>query len=378
MSSVTEKAAQELLSLTGVEINGNNPWDMQVNHPETFARIMRDHSLGLGEAYMDGWWHCEQLDEFICRVLKTGLAQKVKKNNKLLLRLLWARLVNLQSRSRSQQVADVHYNLDNDLYELMLGPTMSYTCAYWKDAKTLDQAQDAKHELICQKLQLKKGEKVLELGCGWAGFAEYAAKHYGVEMTSINISKEQVKYGKARCKDLPVTFHLCDYRDVSTFNPSGQEFDKVVSIGMCEHVGHKNYRTFLKIAHDNMKDDGLFLLHTIGGNQVTNTVEPWHGKYIFPNGMLPAAQQLSVAMEGLLVMEDWHNFGPYYDLTLMAWHENFVANWDKLKDRYDERFYRMWSFYLLSCAGMFRARDAQLWQIVLSKHGRSGAYISVR
>lgn len=378
MSDRAKALGIELFGLAGVQIDGPNPWDIQIHDERAYQRILKDHTLGLGESYMDGWWSSEQLDETINRLLAAGLEQKVKRNPKLVLRLLMSNMFNLQTRKRSQKVADVHYNLDNHLYGLMLGPTMSYTCAYWKKAKTLDTAQDHKHDLICRKINLQPGDKILELGCGWGGFAEYAAKHYGAQLTSINISKEQVAYGRKRCQDLPVTFHLCDYRDVKAYNPSHVKYDKVVSIGMCEHVGHKNYRRFMQVAHENLKDHGLFLLHTIGGNRVTNGIEPWHGKYIFPNGMLPAAQQLSVAMQDLFIMEDWHNFGAYYDKTLMAWHRNFDANWDQLKSQYDQRFYRMWSYYLLSCAGVFRARDAQLWQVVLSKGGVPGGYVSVR
>jgi cyclopropane-fatty-acyl-phospholipid synthase len=284
----------------------------------------------------------------------------------------------MQTHRRSLKVANVHYNLDNELYGYMLGNRMSYTCAYWKNADSLEQAQDNKHDLICRKLGLKPGDRVLELGCGWGGFAEFAAKNYGVNLTSVNISSEQINYARERCKGLPIEFFQCDYRDDKTYNPKAIEFDKVVSIGMCEHVGYKNYGLFLDVVGRNLKNHGLFLLHTIGGNKLTRRCEPWTNKYIFPNGVLPSIAGLGKAMEKEFVMEDWHNFGAYYDLTLMAWYHNFVANWDKFKSRYDERFYRMFSYYLLSCAGMFRARKAELWQVVMSKGGVPGMYEAVR
>lgn len=372
------KLAQELLTHADVEINGNRPWDIQIHHPGTIQRIFRDGSLGLGEAYMDGWWSCAAVDVFICKILSARLHQKVRNNLQLAARTLISLILNRQSIKRSTRVAKVHYNLDNDLYHYMLGDVMSYTCAYWKDASTLTEAQNNKHDLICRKLQLKPGDKVLELGCGWGSFAKHAAQHYGCEMVSVNISDEQVKYAKESCKDLPVSVHLCDYRDTKTYNPNKIKFDKVVSIGMCEHVGYKNYRTFLNIAFENVKEHGLFLLHTIGGNRFTTQCEPWTDKYIFPGGVCPSIRGLGKAMENGFVMEDWHNFGAYYDPTLMAWHKNFINNWEHLKDRYDERFYRMWTYYLLSCAGMFRARQAGLWQIVLSKYGVPNGYESVR
>jgi cyclopropane-fatty-acyl-phospholipid synthase len=369
---------QTLLGLADIQINGSRPWDIQIHDERFYSRLLSQGSLGLGEAYMDGWWSAQSVDALICKALEAGLADKLRENTRLLMQLAFAKLFNMQNRVRSLKVADVHYNLDNELYGYMLGDRMSYTCGYWKDAETLEQAQDNKHDLVCRKLGLKPGDQVLELGCGWGGFAEFAAKHYGVSLSSVNISKEQVSYAKERCKGLDVNFYLCDYRDDQIYNPSKKEFDKVVSIGMCEHVGNKNYQALMDVVSRNLKKHGLFLLHTIGGNRFSRQCEPWTHKYIFPNGVLPSIAGLGKAMEQDFVMEDWHNFGAYYDLTLMAWRKNFVANWDKIKSRYDERFYRMWTYYLLSCAGMFRARSAQLWQVVMSKGGVPGVYQSVR
>lgn len=376
--SRVEKIATELLAMADVKIDGGRDWDVTVHNQELFARVVKENSLGLGESYMDGWWDCKALDQLFCRILAAKLDKKAKKNIKMMAALLASKLLNMQSKTRSKKVADIHYNLDNELYSRMLGPSMAYTCAYFKDTDDLDEAQKAKYDLVCRKLQLKPGEKVLELGCGWGGLAKHAAEHYGVEMTSVNISKEQVKFAKELCAGLPVTFHLCDYRDDRTYNPNKIQFDKVVSVGLCEHVGQKNYKRFMKTARRNLKPHGLFLLHTIGSNVTMTSVDPWTQKYIFPGGLLPSEKQLSRAHEKYFVMEDWHNFGAYYDKTLMAWYHNFVNTWDEIKDRYDERFFRMWSYYLLSCAGMFRARDAQLWQIVFSKDGIDGVYESIR
>ena len=365
---------EKLLALADVRINGSRPWDMQVHDERTYARLLKDASLGLGESFVEGWWSCQAVDQLICNLLKANLESKVKQHWTLALQLLCSRLFNQQSLKRSKKVAEIHYNLDNAMYADMLGRTMSYTCAYFKNTESLDMAQDQKHDLICKKLDLKSTDTVLEMGCGWGGFAEFAAKNYGCKLVSVNISTEQLAYAKERCKGLPVTFHLSDYRDHHIYNPDGILFDKAVSIGMCEHVGYKNYRGWLEIVDKQLKPEGLFLLHTIGGNISTTACEPWTRKYIFPNGMLPSVTQLGAAMENIFVMEDWHNFGPYYDKTLMGWHDNFVTHWDKLKHRYDDRFYRMWTYYLLSCAGMFRARAAGLWQIVMSKGSKAGVY----
>ncbi|MDH7528362.1 MAG: cyclopropane fatty acyl phospholipid synthase, partial [Ignavibacteria bacterium] len=254
----------------------------------------------------------------------------------------------------------------------MLDKRMNYSCAYWKDATNLDEAQENKLELICKKLYLKPGMRVLDIGCGWGAFAKYAAEKYGVEVVGITVSKEQLKLAKELCDGLPVEIRLQDYREVN------EKFDRIVSIGMFEHVGYKNYREYFKIAAKNLKDDGIFLLHTIGSNISTKSTDAWTHKYIFPNGMLPSLAQISKTVENLFVIEDVHNFGADYDKTLMAWYNNFKNNWHKLKDKYGERFYRMWEYFLLSCAGAFRARKNQLWQIVLSKKGILGGYSSIR
>ena len=243
---------------------------------------------------------------------------------------------------------------------------------YWKEAKTLAAAQEAKLELVCKKMSLEPGMKVLDIGCGWGSFALYAAEHYGVEVVGITVSKEQVTLANERGQGLPVTFRLQDYRDVT------EPFDRIVSLGMFEHVGYKNYRDYMKAAARCLKDDGLFLLHTIGWIKSETSLDPWIHKYIFPNGMLPSLAQISKASEELFVMEDIHSFGTDYDKTLMAWHENFEEHWPELKDKYDERFYRMWRYYLLVCAGSFRARKNQLWQIVFSKNGVVSGYKSFR
>ncbi|EKD33554.1 MAG: hypothetical protein ACD_76C00004G0005 [uncultured bacterium] len=254
----------------------------------------------------------------------------------------------------------------------MLDNSMTYTCGYWKDASTLDDAQEAKLDLVCKKIGLKHGDSVLDIGCGWGSFAKFAAEKYKAKVLGVTVSKEQIKLGQGLCRGLPVELRLQDYRKISG------SFDHIVSLGMFEHVGYKNYRIFFEVVRRCLKDNGLFLLHTIGGNRSVHSTDPWIGKYIFPNSMLPSASQIASATEGLFVMEDWHNFGSDYDKTLMAWHSNFEKNWGSLMAHYDERFHRMWQYYLLSCAGSFRARQNQLWQIVYSKNGIINGYNSVR
>jgi len=368
-----KKTVEGLLEKADVKINGKRDWDIQVHNPKLYARVLADGTLGLGKAYMDGWWDCKRLDKFIDKVLSARLDENVKASASVFWSLLWARMTNMQTKNKAKVVGEKHYDVGNDLYKAMLDKRMTYTCGYWKDAKTLDEAQDAKLDLVCKKVKLKPGMKVLDIGCGWGSFAKYVAEKYKVKVVGITISKEQVKLAKELCKGLDVEIRLQDYRDVN------ERFDAIISLGMFEHVGYKNYKEYMKVVHRCLKDDGLFLLHTIAGNTSVVSTNPWIGKYIFPNSMLPSAVQITKSTEGLFILQDWQNLGSDYDKTLMAWHSNFVKAWPKLKKNYNERFYRMWTYYLLTCAGTFRTDSLaqnQLWQIVYSKKGMK--YESVR
>ena len=368
---MAERHVRELLELAQVEIGGHQPWDIQVHDDRLYRRVLSEGSLGLGESYMDGWWDCASLDAFMYRVLRADLDREVSGRYDLLLGVLSV-VGNLQSKTRAWMVGHQHYDLDNRLYERMLDKRMIYTCGYWQNATSLDQAQEDKLELVCRKLRLKPGDKLLDIGCGWGGLAEYAARNFGVSVVGLTISEEQAKLARERCAGLDVEIRLLDYRDID------ERFDHVVSLGMFEHVGWKNYATYMEVVHNCLKDDGLFLLHTIGANRTHFGGDPWIDRYIFPNGELPSLVQIGKAIEGRFVMEDWHNFGADYDKTLMAWHANVDAAWDELGEKYDERFRRMWRYYLLTCAGSFRARRNQLWQVVLSKSGVRGGYRAPR
>ncbi len=353
----------ELASQAGVQLNGPNPWDIQVKDDRVYTRVLRERNLGLGESYMDGWWECEQLDEMVFRISTSGLADKIRGNIVYLLRLLPAVIFNLQSTSRARLIAEHHYDMGNDLFMSFLDPYNQYSCGYFEGTDDLDQAQLNKLALICGKLHLCPSDEVLDVGCGWGGFAKYAAERHGCTVTAVNISKEQLQYARDFCAGLPVHLLDCDYRNITG------HYDKIVSVGMFEHVGCKNYSTFMRVVHDRLKDDGICLLHTIGSNTTAKTCDPWMTKYIFPNGMLPSMAQIARTAENLFVIEDWHNIGPHYDKTLMAWNERFQKAWPRLKDTYPPRFKRMWEYFLLTCAGAFRARRIQVWQIVMTKAG---------
>lgn len=353
----------ELLELAQVKVNGPDPWDIRVHNPAFYDRVARDASLGLGESYMAGWWDCPAIDQFITRAFKARLDEKVLKESRFLLQALKARLFNRQSSRRAFEVGIKHYDLGNDLYQAMLDKRLVYTCGYWKDADNLDDAQEAKLDLVCRKICAHPGMRILEIGCGWGSFAKYAAEKYGAEVLGVTVSKEQVALGMELCKGLPVELRLQDYREVSG------TYDAVVSIGVMEHVGFKNYRAYMEVVDRCLKPGGIALFHTIGSNKTITHGEPWTDRYIFPNAVLPSISQLSKSMEGLFVVEDWHNFGPYYDPTLMAWNANFEKAWPDLKAKYGDVFYRMWRYYLLTNAGGFRSRHQQLWQVVFTRQG---------
>lgn len=362
------QSLSDFLALADIRVDGDRPWDIQLHDLTLPERVLVQGNLGLGESYMEGGWDVDCLDEFFYRLLRARL-DRAAGRGRLLWRSLRARLLNLQTLSRAWQVGQQHYDIGNDFYEAMLDSRMSYSCGYWQEgAANLEEAQQAKLELVCQKLQLRPGMKVLDIGCGWGSFMGYAAEQHGVECVGVTISREQARWAAERYKHLPVTIRLQDYRDVSG------AYDRVVSIGMFEHVGRKNHRSFMEVVRRSLEPDGLMLLHTIGKNRRANLPDPWLDKYIFPNGDLPSLGQIADAADGLLVTEDLHNFGADYDRTLMAWHDNFEAAWPQFSERMGEGFRRMWRYYLLSCAGAFRARGVQVWQWVFSPDGLAGGY----
>jgi cyclopropane-fatty-acyl-phospholipid synthase len=356
-----------LLSDAGITVDGPDPWDITIHDNRFYRRVLSEAHLGAGESYMDGWWDCPALDEFFYRVLRAGIEKKVSGLPRLLNGLL-GKAINLQNPSRSYTVGETHYNIGNDLYAAMLDRRMIYSCAYWNNALNLDEAQEEKLRLAFEKLMLKPGMRLLDIGCGWGGAARFAAENYDVHVTGITISSEQAKLAKEQCRGLPVEIKLSDYRDIKG------SYDRIYSIGMFEHVGHKNYRKYFQIVRKHLVPDGLFLLHTIGSNRSGTNTDPWTSKYIFPNSMLPSANHITAAAEGTMILEDWHSFGHDYYRTLKAWNRNIEENRDTLSESYNERFHRMWRYYLLSAAGSFRARNVQLWQLLYSQSGIEGTF----
>jgi len=363
----------ELFQLADVAIGGARPWDIQVHNDQFYRRMMAGGSLGLGESYMDGDWDCEALDQLFDRVISCRLGDALGMTLPLALLVLVSRIQNRQTVRRSRQAADVHYDLPVDIFEATFDKRLTGSCGYWTEAATLDEAQDAKLDLICRKIGLRQGNTVLDIGCGWGSFMGYAAERYGADCLGVTVSPVQADYARKRYAGLAVRPLLQDYR-----NFSGPKADHLVSMGMFEHVGAKNYRTYFQCARRYMKDDGLFLLHTIWENKRFPAIDPWQDRYIFPNGDLPSVGEITTAAEGLFVVEDVHNFGTFYDRTLMAWNANFQSARADMERRHGNRFCRMWEYYLLQNAGAFRSRHISVGQFVLSPRGVRDGYRSVR
>ncbi len=366
-----ETRVNNLLAIADIRIGGDRDWDIQVHNHDFYKRVMAYGSLGLGESYMEGIWDVHSIDQLFHKLLSTDIEHRVKTTTNILLSIQ-AKIFNLQSIRRAFQVGKHHYDIGNDLFTSMLDKRLTYTCGYWEKASNLDEAQEDKLDLVCRKIGLKNNQRILDIGCGWGSFIKFAAEQYGAQVVGVTVSKEQAEYARNDCSGLPVDVRLQDYRELN------EKFDHIVSLGMFEHVGPKNYKNYMKVASRCLKENGLFLLHTIGSNYTRHSPDPWINKYIFPNGVIPSMKDISMSIENEFILEDYHNFGPYYDKTLMAWFNNFDASWKQLCKKYGDTFYRMWKYYLLSCAGAFRARNVQLWQLVLSKHGVAEGYTTVR
>jgi len=355
-----ERVIAELLAKADVTVNGPNPWDLQVRDDRAYDRVLREGSIGFGEAFMARWLDCDRVDLLVDRVYRAQLNEQVEAKAALF-EAFKARINPFGSRARSFEIGEWHYDTGNDLFEKMLDPYMVYSCAYWHRADTLDDAQRDKLELICRKLQLQPGMRVLDIGCGFGGLARYAAEHYGVSVTGLTVSKRQAELATRKASGLPVEFLLKDYRDVN------DTFDRVVSVGMFEHVGRRHHREFFAACDRCLKPSGLLVLHTIGYLK-EQPLNPWYDKYIMPGVEFPTVSNIVDTVGPNFALENFHSWeGAHYDKTLMAWFERFQHSWDELKTAYDDKFYQMWKLYLQGCAGGFRAGKMRVWQRVFSK-----------
>jgi cyclopropane-fatty-acyl-phospholipid synthase len=370
---LTQLLITRMLAQAGITVNGHEPWDIRVHDRRFFRRALLGGSLGLGESYEEGWWGCERLDLFFERIFRSNLHRIGAFIPSHLIERVRSTIADHGAASNSRAIGKAHYDLGNDLYAAMLGPSMAYTCAYWPNATTLDEAQFAKLDLVCRKIRLRPGDNVLDVGCGFGSWAKFAAKTYGASVTGITVSKQQAIWGNAWCKGLPVTLEVKDYREMNG------SFDHIVSIGMFEHVESPHYAEYFRTASALLRPGGLFLLHTIGNPGKAGGPDPYIRHHIFPTGEIPTRRSIETNIDGLFEIRDWHEFElSFYDRTLMAWHANFVRAWPDLSAHYDERFRRRREYYLQSCAAAFRTGNLRLWQVVLAHPGEHRDYVPVR
>jgi cyclopropane-fatty-acyl-phospholipid synthase len=362
-----ESFFRDLLAEADVRINGDRAWDLQVRDPRAYDRVLRDGSIGFGEAFMEGWLDCERVDQMAERAYRADLSRKVDMRTAVF-DAFKSRINPFGSRARSYEIGRKHYDVGNDLFEIMLDEYMMYSCGYWKRAEDLVQAQQDKLAITCRKLMLEPGMRLLDIGCGWGGLARYAAEHHGVGVVGVTVSREQLELGRASCAGLPVELRYQDYREIA------DRFDRIVSVGMFEHVGRQHYTEFFEACDRCLEPEGLVLLHTVGYLQ-ESVINPWYDKYIMPGVEFPTVKNIVDASDGHFVLEDLHTWeGAHYDRTLMAWFDRFDAGWSDLRSRYDDVFYRMWKLYLQGCAGAFRAEQMRVWQMLFSRNGVKGGF----
>jgi cyclopropane-fatty-acyl-phospholipid synthase len=332
--------------------------------------ILRNPELTFGEAYMDGSLIVEQ--GTIADVLEVVMRQQQDAPPRWariqwLFRFLRRRLLQFNPRRRSRENVAHHYDLDGRLYSLFLDADRQYSCAYFETPdQSLDDAQLAKKRHLAAKLRLKPNQRVLDIGCGWGGLALYLAELTGVSVTGVTLSQEQFGVANSRAAEKNLAgkaqFRLQDYRDI------GEKFDRIVSVGMFEHVGVGHYQTFFDKCAEMLKDDGVMVLHSIGRSEGPSVTNPWISKYIFPGGYIPAVSEVMEAIQrsGLLI-SDLEILRLHYAETLKAWRERFLAHRDEVERIYDQRFVRMWEFYLASSEMAFREQNMMVMQYQLTK-----------
>jgi len=368
----TQDWLAQLLASADIHLNGNRAWDIHINHPHLLTRLLKQGGVALGDSYMDGWWECQAIDQMLERAMRARLHEKLQ-TPRAWWESLRGRMRHSDSEGPSRIVGRMHYQVGNPVYQAMFDTHMTHSCAYWVEgAQTLEEAQLAKLEMICRKLQLKPGMRILDIGCGWGSFMRYAAEHYGVTVIGLTTSEGQLKLGQELAGSLPVQFEMTDYLQ---FNPdSKSRFDRIVSIGLFDQLGAHNFSAFFQTAKRSLKDDGWMLLQTQGKTQRSGLLDAWDDKHIHPTGYIPRLDEVTQASEAHFVVEDVHNFGADHDRTLQQWHQRFEMAWPQLRLSHDERFYRMWRFHLLSSAASFRTRHKQMWQLVLSPKGLHKVY----
>jgi cyclopropane-fatty-acyl-phospholipid synthase len=359
---VAAALVERALAGSEIRLDGSRAWDIRVTDDRFFASVLLRGSLGVGEAYMAGWWECGDLEELARRALVAELDSRFSVVPTSMIAAALARLRNDQSLERSRRVADQHYSMDNDLFCRFLGRYRMYSAGYFEgsDPDDLDEAQRRKLDLICRKLELSGADHLLDVGGGWGELARYAAATYGCRVTSINISDEQIRFAREYCRGLPVEIVKCDYRYVQG------RFDKIAAIAMFPHVGYKNHREFIRVMRDHLAPEGLLLIECTAKNVSRTHMDPWVDRYFFPGALFPSVRQIGAAIDGMFAVEDWQNFWSSYIHTLRAWNRNFQSSWPELSTRYPESTRRMFEYFFLTGAGGFHARLLNYWHILLA------------
>jgi len=343
-------------------------------------KLVIDPEIEFPEAYMRKEIIIENasLKDFLMELIKNLGRDEVSTSSYISKKIFqfWRYLSNYNLPEKSRKDIEHHYDIGGDkgekLYDIFLDTKHRlYSCAYWKDdTKTLEEAQQNKIDHIIKKLDIKEGQKILEVGCGWGGMAFEIAKQKNCEVTGISLSKNQINYCNSKAKELgldnQVKFELADYRETK-----GQ-FDRIYSVGMFEHVGRKFYKTFFKSINKLLKNDGVFLLHTIGVIDKPSPQNKFINKYIFPGGVCPSFSQIIEPIEKTgLIVSDTETLIRHYDKTLEHWLSRFLDKKNLVKDLFDEKFVKMWEFYLASCAAAFRYRDLVVFQLQIVKNFQS-------
>ena len=351
---------------------GNNPITLKLLDKSLHYKLLFYPDLYFGEAYSKGSLTIENgtLTEFLNMALRNIGRKETNFFSKLLntIRGSYRYLTNFNFIKKSKMNIARHYDISDDLYDLFLDSKRQYSCAYFKNENdSLETAQNNKIDHIIKKLNLKPNQKVLDIGSGWGSLAIEIAKKTQCQVLGITLSESQFEYSKKKAKEMnmdnQVEFRICDYREVK------EKFDRIVSVGMFEHVGRKFYRTFFKKMCDILNKDGIALLHTIGSVNPPRQPQPWITRYIFPGGYTPSLSQMTIPIEKSgLILSDLEIIRMHYSHTLRHWKENFIKNKDKALKMFDEKFVRMWEFYLTSCETAFRWGDHQVvFQLQLTK-----------
>jgi cyclopropane-fatty-acyl-phospholipid synthase len=363
-----KETVETFLNECEIQIDGANQGDIIVKDDRFYSMCINYGELGFGESYMYGYWDSKNLYETLYNGIKNCHKVSYMNLNSIAFNRYFNNMFyNNQTIDKASADVQAHYNKGNDLYERMLDKTnMQYTCGFFQDTNDLETAQIQKLNIIAQKLNLKPGEKLLDIGCGWGNLINFMTTNYGVKGIGITISSEQLKFCKEKYKDNKnAEFLLIDYRNI----PDDMKFDKIVSVGMFEHVGKKNFEEYFDIVYKHLNDDGLALIHTMGqqSKMINATAHSeWIDKYIFPGGEIPDWEDLSKIISKRFFIHDWHNFGKYYARTFEAWYNNINKRWNEIPN-YNEEFRRMWNFYLVSFIVNFDLCRLLLFQILISK-----------